>query len=322
MDSITQAVLGAAIGEAVAGRKIGHKAAIAGAVIGTIPDLDVLFIPFLDEMTKMSFHRGYSHSILFCLVTAFLIAFAMSKMKWKRELSYRRAWLLSFFALFTHVLLDAFSTYGTQLLLPFSDWRVSFDCINIVDPVYTVPLLIGLGVSTYFYNKGDIRRSLPNNLGLILSSIYLLFTLSNKQHVQREFYDQLNTQNLPSYGLLTVPVKIGNMQWYGVAKGAKELHIGKYNMLIQNRIEFESFSINDELLQNVDAHLVNKLKWIAQGYYVVAEKNDKIRVYNMQCDMQGTRTYGDYRAPTAFYYEITKDSKGESAISTGMHAQE
>ncbi|MDG2448397.1 MAG: metal-dependent hydrolase, partial [Saprospiraceae bacterium] len=213
MDSITQAVLGAAIGEAVAGRKIGHKAAIAGAVIGTIPDLDVLFIPFLDEMTKMSFHRGYSHSILFCLVTAFLIAFAMSKIKWIGDLSYRKAWMVSFFALFTHVLLDAFTTYGTQLLLPFSDWRISFDSINIVDPIYTLPLMTGLGFSIYLYNKKDSRRSLPNNLGLIASSIYLLFTLANKQHIQKEFYNQLKSQNLPSYGLLTVPVKIGNVQW-------------------------------------------------------------------------------------------------------------
>ncbi|MGB1248508.1 MAG: metal-dependent hydrolase, partial [Chitinophagales bacterium] len=52
-------------------------------------------------------------------------------------------WLFSFLALFTHVLLDAFTTYGTQLLLPFSDKRISFDSINIVDPVYTIPLLLG-----------------------------------------------------------------------------------------------------------------------------------------------------------------------------------
>lgn len=151
MDSITQAVLGAAIGEAVAGKQIGYKASVVGAVVATIPDLDVLFIPLLDEFTKISFHRGYSHSIIFCTLAAILCAVLLKRIKWVGELSFRKAYFLSFFALFTHVLLDAFTTYGTQLLLPFSDWRVSFDSINIIDPFYTTPLLIGIVASLYFY---------------------------------------------------------------------------------------------------------------------------------------------------------------------------
>ncbi|MFT4568985.1 MAG: inner membrane protein [Saprospiraceae bacterium] len=321
MDSITQAVLGAAIGEAVAGKKIGYKAAVVGAIVATIPDLDVLFIPFLGELQKMSFHRGYSHSIAFCILASFLIAIAMGKIKWVGDLSFRKAYLLSFFALFTHVLLDAFTTYGTQLLLPLSDWRVSFDSINIIDPFYTIPLLIGVAVSLYFYNFNDPKRSSPNNIGLIISSIYLLFTLANKQHIQREFYTQLKSQNIPSYGLLTVPVKIGNMQWYGVAKDASNLYIGKYDILTDNEIDFHSFPINNQLLNDIDPDLDRRLNWVSQGYYTVAEKDDVIRVYNMQCDMQGVRTYGDYKAPTAFYYQITP-TNGSFELSTGMHMEE
>ena len=61
MDSLTQATLGAAVGEAVLGKKIGNKAAVIGAIIGTIPDLDVLLVPFFNEFQKISLHRGYSH---------------------------------------------------------------------------------------------------------------------------------------------------------------------------------------------------------------------------------------------------------------------
>ena len=74
MDSLSQAALGAAIGEAILGKKIGHKAAITGAVVGTVPDLDVLLIPFFNELQKISIHRGYSHSLLFCIVGAFLFS--------------------------------------------------------------------------------------------------------------------------------------------------------------------------------------------------------------------------------------------------------
>lgn len=319
MDSLTQAALGAAVGEAVLGKKIGNKAPILGAIIGTIPDLDVLLVPFFDEVQKISLHRGYSHSILFCLLGAFLFAYILSKIKWTKEVAMTKLWLFSFLALFTHVLLDAYTTYGTQLFLPFSNWRVSFDSINIVDPVYTVPLIIGVLGSIFYSKKPDKKRGLPNTIGLIVSSLYLLFTLANKQHIEQVFYSQLEEQNIPSFRLLTVPVKVGNQVWYGVAKDKTNLHIGKYSRLEKNKIEFHSFPINDHLLNDVDEQLVVKMKWFAQVFYTVAEKDGKIRIYNMQCDMQGVREFGGYKAPTAFYFEITLHEDGSYELSSGMH---
>ena len=321
MDSITQAVLGAAVGETVLGKKIGRKAAILGAIGGTIPDLDVLLTPFFTEFQKISIHRGYSHSILFCILGAFLLAYLLSKIKWTEEVAYVRLWLFSFLALFTHVLLDAFTTYGTQLFLPFTDWRVSFDSINIIDPFYTVPLLLGVLGSVFLYQKQDKKRAIPNIIGLIISSLYLLFTLGNKQHIEQVFNAQLEEQNLPYFGMLTVPVKVGNMVWYGVAKDKEHLHIGKYSMLENNKIEFHTFPINDQLLNGLDEQLVGKMRWFAQGFYTVAEKEGKIRVYNMQCDMQGVREFGGYKAPNAFYFEIIPKEGGDYELSSGMHQE-
>ena len=109
------------------------------------------------------------------------------------------------------------------------------------------------------------------------------------------------------------------MVWYGVAKDKTQLHIGKYSILDKNKIEFHSFLINDQLLNDLDHYLVDRMKWFAQGFYIVAEKNGKIRVYNMQCDMQGVREFGDYKAPTAFYFEITPHPNGRYDLSSGMH---
>ena len=318
MDSITQAALGAAIGEATLGRKIGYKGAVIGAIVATIPDLDVLLTPFFSALEKISIHRGYSHSVLFCLLTATLFAYLMTKVKWTKLISYRRLWLFNFLALFTHVLLDAFTTFGTQLLLPLADWRVSFDSINIIDPVYTIPLLVGTGLSIYLYSKDDLKRGFPNQIGLLISTLYLMFTLANKQHIQNVFADNLQSKSIPYYKMLTVPVKIGNLNWSGVAKDNTHLHIGSYSMLDQNEIQFHSFLINDHLLDGLDAELVDRLKWFAKGYYTVAEHDGKIRVYNMQCDMQGVRTFGEYKAPTAFYYEITPKENGEYELGVGM----
>ncbi len=321
MDSLTQAALGAAIGEGILGKKIGNKAAVIGAVIATIPDLDVLLIPFFDELEKISLHRGYSHSILFCLLGSFLFAYILSRIKWTKEVSFWKLWLFNFLALFTHVMLDTFTTYGTQLFLPFTDWRVSFDSINIVDPFYTVPLLIGLLTSVLYYKKTAKKRGLPNQIGLIISSLYLLFTLINKQHIEQVFNTQLAKQNIPYASLLTVPVQVGNFIWYGVAKDEKYLHLGKYSRLKKNNIEFHSFPINDQLLNSLDAQLVDRMKWFAQGFYTVAEKDGKTRIYNMQCDMQGVREFGDYKAPTAFYFEITPKVNGDYEVTSGMHPE-
>lgn len=81
MDSLTQATLGAAIGEALLGKKIGNKGVILGAIIATIPDLDVALKPFYSDLQNISVHRGYSHSILFSVIGAFLITYVLSRIK-------------------------------------------------------------------------------------------------------------------------------------------------------------------------------------------------------------------------------------------------
>jgi len=319
MDSLSQATLGAAVGVAVLGNKIGYKAAIIGAIGGTIPDLDVLITPLFTEFQKISIHRGYSHSILFCILGSFPFAYVLSRIKWTKDVSYKRLWLFSFLALFTHVLLDAFTTYGTQLFLPFTDWRVGFDSINIVDPIYTVPLLAGVLGSVFLQRKQSKKWKILNTVGLIISTLYLLFTLANKQYINGVFNEQLKGKNIQSTQLLTVPVGVGNMNWYGVAKNDENLYLGKYSLLENNQIDFHSFPINNQLLDNLDKELVNKMKWFAKDFYTVAKEDGKIRIYNMQCDMQGVREFGGYKVPTAFYFEIIPKENGSYELSSGMH---
>lgn len=74
MDSITQAALGAAVGEAVLGKKLGNRALLWGVFFGTLPDLDILFSPFLDQVRQLSFHRGASHSLLIMICASFALA--------------------------------------------------------------------------------------------------------------------------------------------------------------------------------------------------------------------------------------------------------
>ena len=146
MDSITQLTLGAAIGEATLGRSVGRKAAAWGAALGTLPDLDVLSSPFVDDYTQLVLHRGFSHSVFFALAGGAAIAYGLAKLHAKFGVSFGRWFLFTFLALFTHALLDGFTVYGTQLLNPVSNFPFAWNSIFIIDPLYTVPLLLGLVV--------------------------------------------------------------------------------------------------------------------------------------------------------------------------------
>ena len=322
MDSISQAALGASIGEAVLGRKVGFKGMAAGAAIATIPDLDVILLPFFSAVQRISIHRGYSHSILFTIIASFLIASILIRTKWLKDVSYLRLILCSWLALFTHILLDGFTSYGTQMFLPFSDFRVSFDSITIVDPIYTLPLLVGLTLCFTLFRAKRRQRSVANWAGLIISTIYLLLTLTNKLSVKDTFVMALQMNGIEYEKLMTVPVSAANVHWFAVARSDESLFIGDYSQIKRKEIHFEEFPINDHLLDQVDPILVDRLKWFSKDYYSVAELNGIIRFYNMQCDMQGIRTYGEYKAPTAFFYEIKPKENGTYTLTSGMHEAE
>jgi inner membrane protein len=320
MDSITQAVLGAAIGEAVLGKKIGGKGAILGAVVATIPDLDVALYLFYDKFDMLSIHRGFSHSILFSLLAAFLIAYIFKKIEWTKKINYWRLWIFTWLALFTHMLLDAFTAYGTQLFLPFSDARVGFDSVNVVDPVYTLPLMIGLLFSLFIF-KNKPSRPIYNYIGIAVSTLYLLGTLGVKNHVEQHFQTELAEQRIAYNSLLTMPVGIANINWYGVAKTDEGIFMYKYSILKNGHLPFEYFPTNDHLLGGVNPTLVDRMKWFAKGFYTVEKDGDKLRFYNLQVDMRGIVQEGNTKAPTAGYFVIEPHADGSFEFSSGAYKE-
>jgi len=321
MDSITQAVLGGTIGEAILGKKLGNKGAVLGAIVATIPDLDILLHLFFDKFEMLSIHRGYSHSIVFSILGAFFIAFIMSRFKWSEDVSYRRFWIFSWLALFTHILLDAFTAYGTQLFLPFSDQRVGLDSINVVDPVYTLPLLTGLIASLFVYKKKP-GKQIYNYLGITISTLYLLGTLGIKNHVIHYFQQELTEQNISSRSLLTMPVGVASINWYGVAKTDKGIYMHKYSILNDEQLAFEYFPINAHLLDEIDPAMAEQMRWFAKGFYTVEKVEERIRIYNLQVDMRGILKKRDYKAPTLGYFEFIPIGNGEFMFSSGSHKRE
>jgi inner membrane protein len=219
MDSVSQIVLGAAVAAALAPR-VSRRAVLYGAVFGTLPDLDTLVLAGLDPLRQFTEHRGWSHS----LIVLSLAAPVLALLSWQFDRGLRvigrwRWWLAVWAVLFTHPLLDAFTVYGTQLLwpLPFyapTMWATLF----IIDPVYTLPLLVA--VVLIWRRAAEPRRARAAALvGLLLSSGYVGWSVHAKQLASDRAQAALAAAGYPATQLLVSPAPFTTLLWRAVAVG-------------------------------------------------------------------------------------------------------
>lgn len=207
MDSITQAALGAAIGGAVLGRRLGRKAVLIGAVLGTLPDLDVV-IDYGDAVANVTEHRGFSHSLFVLAGLATALALLSARCAPARDISPGRWGAFFGLCLLTHPLLDALTTYGTQLLWPLDLPPVAWPIVFIIDPLYTLPLLIGIGMALA---NGNGRRGPA--WGLALSGAYLVFAFGAKQLVEHRLEPVLAERGLQEAPRLVQPTPFNTLLW-------------------------------------------------------------------------------------------------------------
>jgi inner membrane protein len=169
MDPLTQGVLGASLPQATAAR--GRTAGIAGLLgflAGMAADLDVLIRSSTDPLLFLEYHRQFTHSLVFIPVGGLLCALILHRLFARRRgLGFRQTWLFCTLGYATHAVLDACTTYGTMLFWPFSDARIAWNTISIVDPLFTVPLLVAVVLA------GKKRRPLYARLGLLWACAYM-----------------------------------------------------------------------------------------------------------------------------------------------------
>lgn len=158
MDPISQGVLGASFAQAAAKNKEKIIAAAwFGALAGMAPDLDVVIQSPSDPLLFLEFHRQFTHALIFIPLGALLVAWPLFKLQvrfFQPYLSLRESYLFCLLGYATHGLLDACTSYGTQLLWPFSDERFAWNNISIIDPLFTLPLLVLVVLAGYKRRRG------------------------------------------------------------------------------------------------------------------------------------------------------------------------
>lgn len=286
MDTVTQIALGAAVGEATLGQKVGSRAILWGAICGTLPDLDV-FVPLGDAVRDFTYHRSASHSLFVLAALSPLLVWLILKLH-PQTATHKYRWLALVYLVFaTHVLLDSFTVYGTQIFWPIDDTPMTWSTIFIIDPAYTLPLIVGVIAALAMTRERPLGHRL-NWAGLTLSTCYLAWTLGAKLHVEQVARESLARQGIAYEHLLTVPAPLNSLLWRVLATGADGYHEGFYSFFDDDReIPMRSFASDPQLLNGIEDHWpVKRLRWFTKGFYSVSRIDRDVIITDLRMGLE------------------------------------
>ena len=310
MDSLTQIVLGGAIGELVAGRKMGNRAVLWGAIAGTIPDLDVFFRVFYHPIEAALVHRGFSHSLLFSLLVSPILAYLLN-IATKRTYGFWLWTKLFFWGIVTHPILDMFTNYGTQFLWPFES-RITFNSVFVIDPLYTVPFMVLL-IWAMCLDRNSVNRRRLNRIGLIYSTAYLFLGLLIKWFVWTESQAYVKAHHLKVNRMMVTPMPFTCFYWYVLGENNDQyvvMHRSIFKDQITDKpvvIERGPWRIQDlswaETNHNRDLHR------FTSDFCLIQEQRQRLRAYDLRFGYTGKFTRETINTPIMGYEFALRDQK-------------
>lgn len=276
MDTLSQMVLGGALAAAIA--PAGHRRAalLAGAALGTLPDLDTfVMLPMgLDPVAMMTWHRGPSHSLFVLLPLACLIWAGFHALGGRVAESPGRWFAAIALALVTHPVLDALTVYGTQLWWPIPVSPAMWSSLFIIDPLYTLPLLVACLLAWSWREREAARKALV--LGLALSTAYIGWSLTAKGLVDRQAERTLAGMGLDDAPRFSVPMPFNTLLWRVVVMTPDGFLEGERSLVADSGpMVFRAYPSDTQSLGRVgDYPAVQRLRWFNQGY-MKAEVRDR-----------------------------------------------
>ncbi len=308
MDSFTQIVLGIAVADVCAGKELKNKTFLYGAILGTLPDLDVVVGSFLNPVDGVFIHRGISHSLLLFLLLSPFLGWLISKIE-KDKINFRRATSMAFWCLFTHVLLDMFTSWGTQILWPL-ETRFALKTIFVIDPLYTIPLLISL---IYVWrNKDNFLRMKYVKRGLLISSAYLLLSCCIKLYALNKFENALQKQGITYSEIIVKPTAFNLILWNANVSKTDSYLLSDYSLFDSEPISFKNYSKNTALQSQLKGNSdFEKLQKISEGWYIISEKEDALYFNDLRFGLLNDSTQNPQ---FAFSYQFINTGSGLKAV--------
>lgn len=287
MDLVTQGIIGATFAQSFSKKEKVRLATFAGFLSGLVADADGFIRSSQDTLLSIEFHRHFTHSLLFIPVGALVAAFIVWLILRCRS-SFKEIYFFSFLGYATHGLLDACTSYGTRLLLPFSYERIAWDNIAIIDPFFTLPLLVAMIWTLKTKNIRIVR------VVLVLCLSYLLLGIVQREraiHVAEKIaesrgHQATDIQAKPTIGQLILwkTIYTANDHYYVNAvrlslppffetqayegENAPKLDIEKYysaldknSVLYKDILRFADFSSNMVILKPDDTLVIGDARY-------------------------------------------------------------
>lgn len=316
MDSITQASLGAAVGHLCWNKEIGAKALVAGAVIGTIPDLDILAYPLLDEVQRLYWHRGESHSIFFVLLGGLATGFILGRYRFGKKFTLQKAFLGALLIYATHILIDLFTIYGTQLLAPVSRTSSGFGNFFIIDPLFTMALVFGIIGAIVF--KSDWGRRL-NMAGLAIAFLYTIWSFSIQAVADSKFNKSIATLDVTVTRQLTTAAPFTTFLWRHLAETPDGFLMAYWSVFDTPEKELKLHYIpkQADVIEPVkDGRTFQVVEWFSKGWWCVIKSDEHsakvvdLRFTEIPTAKRGSHLYWNW----PFAWKFNLDPKDETTL--------
>lgn len=292
MDGFTHIFLGAAIGTVTIGRKVGaRKGALIGGLLAESPDLDFLF-PVDTPVDVFTEHRGPTHSVLMHALAAPVLGealrFADRRLRDFRWLCYG----FVFIALASHGLLDGFTTYGTRLLWPLFNTPISWSNIFIIDPLFTLPLLIAFVVSlaarqpSWSEPLSDRTRRVAS-AALVLSASYMVFTLMALELARGRVMDSLAAAGARYERVTVMPMPFNPLLWRGLAVDGARYYNVYVSLLDGGPAPLHEHPRDTALIEALgDNAALAKIAWFSRGFFTAREADGVIYAADLRVGVE------------------------------------
>jgi len=276
LDPLSQGVLGASLTQSLSRNKNIVIILIIGFLSGMLPDIDVLFRSKDDPLLFLEYHRQFTHSLIFIPIGGliFSIIFYGIFNKFTR-LAFKQIWIYATIGYGTHGLLDACTSYGTQLFWPFSNTRISWNNVSIIDPLFTLPILVLIIISAI---KGKASYA---KLAFIWAIFYLLFGLL-QNHRATKMIEQVISDRGHVAQHISVKPSFGNLiLWKTIYRSGKTFYVDAVNIGIKKQIflgeKIDAYNFtnlnNFEYLSDIQKKDIERFSWFSQDYVAINPKN-------------------------------------------------
>ena len=274
MDPLTQGTIGAVLPQALSKKNLGIVA-LLGFLSGMAPDLDIFIRSSTDPLLSLEYHRQFTHSLVFIpfggLICALFLFVVFKKIS---PFNFKKTWLYCTLGYGTHGLIDACTSYGTLLFWPFSDIRIAWSNISIIDPLFTIPLILLIALATIKKKNVYSKIALGWAVTYLMIGMYLHNVAINvgKEIAEQRGHTITRIKAKPSFGNLIL--------WKTIYETDNQFYVDATNLLFNKIIPGESIKklnqeedfpwLKEESQQYKD---VERFKWFSNDFLAVNPQN-------------------------------------------------